>query len=562
MPNPPNNVIIQEITSLIADKTKFNQLEAFIESAKVMQQTAGVNLFIISNEYLQNLITVSIIHDNLAAAKLFINANVDINRGDMLGVTPLIAAIFTNNGPAVDMLIAAKADLNQSDLYDPEAEELILEASDEQKMAFKRCAKRKGHLVKRDSGYGFFNYYEYFYCNHQDSIVNTSRNTPLQIACCLGRDEIFHKLLAAGASVKSPSGRSSLLCSAVEKGQAHIVKTLLGHDDQDINFVAACDGYELSALDIAIYCKRLDFLKLLLEKKATGAYWCFKDEAEEDEETEKGEAAFVVFRCDDTGKFSPLKFDCTFEIDKEIIIFYIAKTIENYLDDLLKQQKITSENMVDFQFNANTAVFCSFTEQQLLTSLPTASLPQVVVNSFQVLLNEAQLHLLLAQVWQLKIALEEGNWKSGLVPVAAREVHFKRLYLIIGEYLLTRNIPAAYNFLSKTDVPQADILRVNMLFKQIMLSKGVKPLGIFPEMTAVLLQKQYPVEYAVAEKLLLDAGLEWLGIPRRSVSSPALSAPQQVITAKRTGSPLHTSDENKAARLAEETHASLPSPTP
>lgn len=526
-----NRDVTEQIIALVTDSSKIQQLTTFIEHAKTMHEAMGINLLNTRDKYLRNLITLSIMHDNLKATQMLIDAGVDLNEGDMIGVTPLHAAVLLNRPSAVDVLISKGADLNKTDLNAGGGDfDLSDKANAHQKKIYEEYRYRENE-------HSFLDYY-----GNENDQIKTPYNTPIYMACVLGREEIYNKLVAAGAKLSvSFEFDQSPLCAAAYNGNVAIVKDLLERQDVDIDFVGEDD---FSAVDIAVLRQQLQVLELLLAKKARGvAYWLLRE----------------YYICN--GRTDRLRFvDC----NKKIIELYVSKTIDNYLSDIVNDKTLDDKDIVDFHFNQNTEVFCDFVKYQFTSEDDHAvnNIPAVSKVCY-VQLPAEHLHLLLKIL--LSITLNTSYPNSELLPEAVRQALLADLCCEIGVHLYGQENPAAYLFLKKAaDKPKAQHLLVNMLLAEIKLSQGEKPTGLYPEMTLEKLEKDFPQGYAQAEVSLQGKADAFLN-PAQQEPTPAAEVICRV--AKRHRSPLHRDDEqpsSKAVRLEEQipAKAELPLPAP
>lgn len=503
-----------QIIALVSDASKLPELEKFIKLANKMKAQISIDLLSISNEYLQNLITISILHNNLAATELLIEAGVNVNHGDMMGITPLLTAVFMDNISAVDLLIASNADLNQTDLNIGNAGfELDGSASDEQADALKKYENNKN--TSSDKSYVAF---ENYYVEEQEKI-STSRNSPLKIACFLGRKIIFDRLLAAGAVVTA-----SVVEAAVRTHQDDILKVLREHTNEDEINESNID--DMTVLEVALCMDNLKALERFFDYNVEAvSSWCFTDDK--------------TYSKKANGYYNEWSIGLSSSV-KEL---YLARTIKEYLTVCLSEEEPAGENMINFHFNHNTELFCDFVKYQL--TLPEETPDK---NTQFVRLQAATLTELFKRILILTADEKIGN-PSEFMPLPERQKRLAELHLAIGDFLYGQEHPAAYLYYANVSNPAGEKMAAEMLYQEIMLQRGEPDKGIKPERTRQSLQQQYPNEYAQAGASLTQKGHAFLIPEEEEPESPATvrERDEKVLVA----SVLHSPEKTKAAGVSE-----------
>lgn len=478
-----------QIIALVCDVSKLADLEKFIKLAKKMKAQIGIDLLSSCNEYLQNLITISILHNNLAATKLLIEAGVDVNHADMLGITPLLTAVFMDNVFAVDLLIASNADLNQTDLNVGNAGfELDGSASEEQADAFARYVNNKNSSSSKP-----YVTFEGYYVEEQKKI-STSRNSPLKIACFLGRKIIFDRLLAAGAVVTA-----SVVEAAVRTHQNEMLKAIHQRSTEDEINESNID--DMTVLEVALCMDNLKALEGFFDYNVEAvSSWYFTDDKTYSKKTNG-----------DSNEWSLV-------LSSAIKELYLARTIQEYLSACLNEKEPAGENMINFHFNHNTQLFCNFVKYQLAPPAETSD--EDVKSTEFVRLKAAALTELFKKMLALT-ANETTSHRSELIPVSERQNLLADLYLAIGDFLYGQENPAAYLFFSKTGLDSAKKLMAEMLRTEIMQSNGKEARALKPDLTCEMLQQQFPSEYAQAGVNLTQKGYASLIPEENEPKSPA-----------------------------------------
>lgn len=518
-----------KIIALVSDASRLPQLEKFIGLAKKIQYEVDNEIDLLStcNEYHQNLITISILCNNLATTKILIVAGLDVNHGDMMGITPLLAAVIMNNIPAVDLLIASKADLNQTDLnVGSHSFELDEAASAEQLEAFIRYVnnkKRKRNTSDR-SCVSFENYY-----GDEEEEISTSHNSPLTFSCFLAHQEIFYKLLAAGAAVTA-----SVVEIAVCAHQNDMLKTLLERVNKDqINKVNS-KGFTI--LEKAMLFDNLIALKMLFAYNAKAvSSWYFTTDR-------------TYYRKPNRNDYGRQNYGVSNEV-KEL---YLARTIENYLNACLSEEGAAGEDMVNFHFNYNTELFCNFVEFQLTT--PEETSDKNIKGTQFVRLQAVTLTELFKKMLSLTID-EKANQHEGLMPVSVRQKCFVGLYLVIGRFLDNQGNPAAYLFFSKIEQDTAKKFVAEMLRIEIMRLSGEEAKALKPGLTCEMLKQQFPNKYAQAEANLAQKCQVFLVPEESEAVLPATEVEQDEKSS--AASILHSTENATEAEVSDELRGGL-----